>query len=61
MVELWFAIVALSFTAYVVLDGFDLGAGAVMTVARGESYFSPALHPLLLSGYLAQQSRSARA
>jgi cytochrome d ubiquinol oxidase subunit II len=35
--ELWFAIVALSFTAYVVLDGFDLGAGAVYPfVARSE-------------------------
>ena len=37
MVELWFAIVALSFTAYVVLDGFDLGAGAVYPfVARSD-------------------------
>jgi cytochrome bd-type quinol oxidase subunit 2 len=29
MFELWFAIVAVMLTAYVVLDGFDFGAGAV--------------------------------
>ncbi|RPH64795.1 MAG: cytochrome d ubiquinol oxidase subunit II [Acidobacteria bacterium] len=29
MVELWFAIAAMMLTAYVVLDGFDLGAGAL--------------------------------
>jgi cytochrome d ubiquinol oxidase subunit II len=35
MVEIWFAIVALMLTAYVVLDGFDLGAGALhFIVAR---------------------------
>lgn len=35
MVELWFAISAAMLTAYVVLDGFDLGAGALHTfVAR---------------------------
>jgi cytochrome d ubiquinol oxidase subunit II len=35
MFELWFAIAALMLTAYVVLDGFDLGAGALHTfVAR---------------------------
>ena len=35
MAELWFAIVALMLTAYVVLDGFDLGAGALhLYVAR---------------------------
>jgi cytochrome d ubiquinol oxidase subunit II len=36
MVELWFAIVSLMLTLYVVLDGFDLGAGALhLIVARG--------------------------
>ena len=36
LIELWFAIAALMMTAYVVLDGFDLGAGACRTwnVAR---------------------------
>ena len=35
MVEIWFAIAAVMLTAYVVLDGFDLGAGAVhLYVAR---------------------------
>ena len=35
MVELWFAIAAVMLTAYVVLDGFDLGAGALhLFVAR---------------------------
>ena len=35
MVEIWFAIAAVMLTAYVVLDGFDLGAGAVhLFVAR---------------------------
>src|SRR5881628_2529231 len=35
MVELWFAIVAIMLTLYVVLDGFDLGAGALhLAVAR---------------------------
>jgi cytochrome d ubiquinol oxidase subunit II len=29
VVELWFAIVAVMMTAYVVLDGFDMGAGAL--------------------------------
>src|SRR5262245_5777332 len=29
MVELWYAIAALMFAVYVVLDGFDLGAGIV--------------------------------
>src|SRR5215467_6434265 len=29
METLWFAVVALMITAYVVLDGFDLGAGAL--------------------------------
>jgi cytochrome bd ubiquinol oxidase subunit II len=29
MAELWFAIAALSITAYVILDGFDFGAGAL--------------------------------
>lgn len=37
MFELWFGIVALMFTAYVVLDGYDLGAGALhLTVARSD-------------------------
>jgi len=35
MHELWYAILAVMLTAYVVLDGFDLGAGALhLTVAR---------------------------
>src|SRR5947207_2274977 len=35
MVELWYAIVALMLTLYVVLDGFDLGAGLLhVAVAR---------------------------
>src|SRR5262249_1225973 len=33
MIEIWFSIVALMLTAYVVLDGFDLGAGALHFVA----------------------------
>jgi len=37
MVEFWFGIAALMLTAYVVLDGFDLGAGALHTyVARSD-------------------------
>jgi cytochrome d ubiquinol oxidase subunit II len=37
MVELWFAIAAISITAYVVLDGFDFGAGALhLFVARSD-------------------------
>ena len=35
MIELWFGIVAVMLAAYVVLDGFDLGAGALhLFVAR---------------------------
>jgi len=38
MVELWYGIVAVMFTAYVVLDGFDLGAGALhLWVSRGDA------------------------
>lgn len=38
MFELWFAIVALMFAIYVVLDGYDLGAGALhLTVARTDT------------------------
>lgn len=38
LVELWFAIAAVMLTAYVVLDGFDLGAGALHTfVARSDA------------------------
>lgn len=37
MVETWYAIVALMLTLYVVLDGFDLGAGALhLFVARAD-------------------------
>jgi cytochrome d ubiquinol oxidase subunit II len=37
MVELWFAIASLMLTAYVVLDGFDFGAGALhLIVARSD-------------------------
>ena len=43
---------------YVLKDSEELDlVRAVLTVARGDSYFSASLHPLLLSGYLAQQSR----
>ena len=38
MVELWYAIVALMLTLYVVLDGFDLGAGLLhVAVARTDA------------------------
>jgi cytochrome d ubiquinol oxidase subunit II len=38
MVELWFGIVAVMLAAYVVLDGFDLGAGTLhLIVARNDS------------------------
>ena len=38
MFELWFAIVALMFTAYVVMDGWDFGAGALhLLVARSDA------------------------
>jgi cytochrome d ubiquinol oxidase subunit II len=38
MVELWYGIVAAMLTAYVVLDGFDLGAGSLhLWVARGDA------------------------
>ena len=38
MVDLWYALVAISFTTYVVLDGFDLGAGAIhLLVAKNEA------------------------
>ena len=38
MRELWYAIVAFMFTAYVVLDGFDLGAGTLhLFVARTDA------------------------
>src|SRR5262249_53844347 len=38
MIELWYAIAALMFAIYVVLDGFDLGAGIVAPlVARTDS------------------------
>jgi cytochrome d ubiquinol oxidase subunit II len=38
MAELWFTIVALMLVAYVVLDGFDLGAGALhLAVARTDA------------------------
>jgi cytochrome bd ubiquinol oxidase subunit II len=37
LVELWYAIAAVMLTAYVVLDGFDLGAGALHSyVARSD-------------------------
>jgi len=38
MVELWYALVAIAFTTYVVLDGFDLGAGALhLLLAKNEA------------------------
>jgi cytochrome d ubiquinol oxidase subunit II len=33
MQTVWFVLVALMLTAYVVLDGFDLGAGALHLIA----------------------------
>lgn len=43
---------------YVLKDAEEIDlVRAVTAVARGESYLSPALHPLLLSGFLAQQLR----
>jgi cytochrome d ubiquinol oxidase subunit II len=37
MVEIWFGIVALTITLYVLLDGYDLGAGALhLLVARND-------------------------
>ena len=37
MVELWFGIVAVMLAVYVVLDGFDLGAGALhLILARDD-------------------------
>src|SRR3954465_12051238 len=33
METIWFALIALMLTAYVVLDGFDLGAGALHLIA----------------------------
>lgn len=45
-------------TGYVLKDSEDLDlVRAVIAVASGESYFSPALHPMLLSGFLARQER----
>lgn len=44
---------------YVLKDSEELDlVRAVRSVARGDSYFSPALHPVLLSGYLAKQARA---
>jgi cytochrome bd ubiquinol oxidase subunit II len=38
LIELWFAIAAVMFTVYVVLDGFDFGAGVLHTlVARNDA------------------------
>ena len=38
MVELWFALVAFAAAAYVVLDGYDLGAGAIhLFVAKNDA------------------------
>ena len=38
MIELWFALVAFTLSAYVVMDGFDLGAGALhLLVARNDA------------------------
>ena len=47
---------------YVLKDAEEMEiVRAVKAVARGDSYVSPALHPLLLSGYLASQQRAQRA
>jgi len=37
MEPLWFVLVALMITAYVILDGFDLGAGALHLGVPGKS------------------------
>lgn len=43
---------------YVLKDAEEIDlVSAVRSVARGEPYFSPALHPFLLSGFLARQDR----
>jgi cytochrome bd ubiquinol oxidase subunit II len=48
MGTLWFWIVALMLTAYVVLDGFDLGIGAIyLWIARTESERSQALRTII--------------
>ena len=44
---IWFCLLALMLTVYVVLDGFDLGAGAVMgLVTRNENERSLVIHSL---------------
>lgn len=44
---------------YVLKDSEEMDlVRAVRSVARGDSYFSPALHPVLLSRYLAKQPRA---
>src|SRR4051794_9860153 len=47
MGTLWFWIVAVMLTAYVILDGFDLGVGAIfLWVARSDSDRSQALRAI---------------
>jgi len=44
---------------YVLKDSEEIEiVRAVTAVAHGDSYLSPALHPLLLSGFLANQQRA---
>jgi cytochrome d ubiquinol oxidase subunit II len=47
MATLWFCLVAIAITGYVLLDGFDLGAGIVqLFVARTERETSQVLHSI---------------
>ncbi|MBX3261387.1 MAG: cytochrome d ubiquinol oxidase subunit II [Labilithrix sp.] len=48
MVDLWFVLVCAMFAAYVVLDGYDLGAGVVSPfVARSDAERRAVLHTIL--------------
>ena len=59
METLWFSLVAIMIAAYVVLDGFDLGAGIVRVLAAFHGYFQ---NPYAGQGYgsPAFESRSKR-
>lgn len=48
MVDLWFVLVCAMFAAYVVLDGYDLGAGIISAfVARSDTERKTVLHTIL--------------
>src|SRR5580704_12486075 len=52
METLWFMIVAVMVAAYVVLDGFDLGAGVIYLASGGTLYFAfPLLYASSFSGF----------